>query len=151
MRKIGVGIQRELDAIRKKNGGILQCAKVVEFARDPKTALHGRFEWDDTAAAQEYRLWQARELIRVYVTVLASETEPVRAFVSLVSDRVKVGGGYRGIVEVMSDEGLREELLAEALAEAARWKEKWKRLKELVPIFVEIERATKKTRKRKTG
>jgi hypothetical protein len=34
--------------------------KVLEYARDPNTALHKWFEWDDALAAQRYRLHQLR-------------------------------------------------------------------------------------------
>lgn len=35
----------------------------VEFARDPETELHSRLEWDDTKAAQKYRVWQLSKII----------------------------------------------------------------------------------------
>jgi hypothetical protein len=63
-------IVAELETIRRNAGGVLRPEDVVSFAADPDTELHSRFEWDDTEAAQQYRLWQARQLIRVTVTVL---------------------------------------------------------------------------------
>lgn len=39
--------------------------KVVEIAKDPESPLHGHFCWDDNEAAHQYRLEQARSLIRV--------------------------------------------------------------------------------------
>lgn len=44
--------------------GRLDPADVVEAARDPASPLHGYFEWDDTEAARQHRLGQARQLIR---------------------------------------------------------------------------------------
>jgi hypothetical protein len=45
----------ELRQIEQKAGGVLQPESVVDFARNPKTALHGAFTWDDTEAARKYR------------------------------------------------------------------------------------------------
>ena len=50
-------IREELDRIKKSNEeGLLKAEEVVEFARNPTTALHDRFTWDDSAAARQYRL-----------------------------------------------------------------------------------------------
>ena len=48
--------------IADAHGGKLRPKDVVEFARNPATALHECFEWDDKKAAVQGRLWeQARE------------------------------------------------------------------------------------------
>ena len=52
--------------------GKLRPIDVVERARDPKSVLHDCFEWDDTKAAEQWRLRQAAQLIReVSVTWVA--------------------------------------------------------------------------------
>ena len=62
-------ILRELERLRKRNGGILLPEKVVEAARDKKSPLHAEFEWNDAKAANTSRLEQARALIRAYKIV----------------------------------------------------------------------------------
>ena len=109
----------ELTAIYEHEG-VLKPESVVEHASNPESALHGQFTWDDDKAAQEYRLWQARKLINVCVTVLPNLNKEFRAFVSLGSDRKQKGGGYRWTVDVFSDKDMREELLTQALAELRR-------------------------------
>ena len=37
--------------INKKNHGLLKPEKVLEFAKNEKTALHSRFEWDNKKAS----------------------------------------------------------------------------------------------------
>jgi hypothetical protein len=125
-------IKNELEAIRADNGGILEAAHVVEFARDESTALNKCFCWDDTAAAMAYRLQQAAEVIRVTVTVIDVEGQPseVRAYVSLTSDR-KADGGYRALVEVIDDDELCRQMLADALAELISFKRKYSVLKKI--------------------
>lgn len=136
-------IQQELDTVRKQNRGLLAPGAVIRFAENPATALHEKFEWDNTKCGQEYRLWQARELIRVYVVVLKKDAPPVRAYVSLQRDRVKPGGGYRAIANVMRSPTLRDELLREALAELNRWRAKYANLKALEPIFAAMQSVEK--------
>ena len=92
-------VRQELLEICRENRGVLRPEDVVEQARSPKSVLHGLFQWDDSEAAREYRLWQARELIRVSVVMLPEAGgEPTRAFVSLMDDRTKEAGGYRCLV-----------------------------------------------------
>ena len=125
----------ELRGIAEKHGGVLKAEDVVSFASKPSTALHDKFQWDDTEAAREYRLWQARELIAVAVIVSPSTGKSYRAFVSMVDDRQEDGGGYRSLVSVLSNSQLRGRLLEQALADFERWKEKYQDLRELAPIF----------------
>ena len=141
----GKSVSVELETIRKRSGGILRPADVVAFASDPKTALHARFEWDDTKAAHLYRLEQARAIIRCSVKVMHDDNPPIRAYVSLVDDRQN-GESYRGIGDVMADAGLRETLLSQALREAQSWRQRYEHLRELAPIFDAIDRATEKPR-----
>lgn len=136
-------IRSELEQIRRSHGGLLRAEDVVKFARNKRTALHSEFEWDDAKASAEYRLDQARRVIRVTVDVLPSphsDQEPVRAYVSVVRDRVQPGGGYRSITDVMTDDEMRAELVNEALGEVKRWRRKYERLRELVPIFRAIDK-----------
>lgn len=135
-------VREELEAIRSHHGGILRAEDVVEFARDETTALHRQFEWDDTEAAHQYRLEQARRVIRLRVTVTENlgSDRPVPMYVSLSSDRVIPGGGYRPFVDVMSDEQMRAELLRQAMEEFNRVARKYHALEELSPVFAAIER-----------
>lgn len=143
----------ELETIRKQHGGILRPVDVVEYAKTPETALHSQFEWDDTKAATEYRLEQARRVIRFTVTVLGTDTREIRAYVSLSTDRQQ-GDSYRSMEEVLSDPSSRARLLAQALSEADSWRTRYDRLAELSPIVAAIkkiqEKKQPKPRKAKT-
>lgn len=132
-------IARELRRIAKSNGGLLLPAKVVEAARPKSSPLHSRFEWDDTEAAENYRLWQARQLIRVVVEQIEGVHGTTEVFVSLSADRLD-GRGYRITTEVCRDEDLRAQLLEDALTELEIFKLKYRRLKELAAVFEAIEK-----------
>lgn len=53
--------------------GELRSSTVVEAARDKRSPLHDYFEWDDHKAGHEYRLQQARKLMRLHVIVTQPE------------------------------------------------------------------------------
>ncbi len=114
----------------------LQPQAVVNAASDPTSPLHSCFVWDNTKAANEYRLWQARQLIvSVKISFDGPEERVFQAFVSLKPDRIAPGGGYRKMTDVMGDAALREELLKTALGELNAFRERYSRFKELAPIF----------------
>lgn len=128
----------ELRRIANAHGGFVDPRTVIEHARDENSVLHDCFEWDDSKAAQEHRLNQARLLIRVSVQYL-EETgqEPIPVFVSLTTDR-KQGAGYRPIITVLNDRELRQQLLIDALNELSTFQRKYQRLNELDGVFSEI-------------
>ncbi|RRU74158.1 hypothetical protein [Stenotrophomonas maltophilia] len=125
-------IRAELEQL--KTAGVIRPADVVSRAADPESAMHSWFEWDDGEAAQAYRLQQARQLLRVFVTVQAKDSSPVRAFVSLGSDRYGEGG-YRALAEVLSDEQMRAQLLADAIKELRTSEKKYRQLQELSGVW----------------
>lgn len=129
----------ELEALRRASGGMLKPTDVVKFAKSPKTALHKFFEWDDSKAAKEHRLAQARSLITEYVITVEDVDFPVRALVSLPSDRAH-GRGYRSIQDVMESAAMRAEYLNEALAALNRCKAKYGQLKELARVWSAIDK-----------
>jgi len=57
-------LAQELAQLAQAHGQALAPATVVGAASDPASVLHRYFEWDDSAAAEAYRLTQARTLIR---------------------------------------------------------------------------------------
>jgi hypothetical protein len=69
-----------LEALQNRYGQLAPEA-VVEAARDPASPLHGYFLWDDEAAGHEFRMEQARQLIRsvtVRLTIKHRTIDPSR-------------------------------------------------------------------------
>lgn len=134
-------IIQELNRIASKSGGILKPEIVVEEARSEDSPLHSRFTWDDSEAAHQYRLEQARRLIRVTVQLIPNvSNEPERVWVSLQQDQNCIGGGYRTLVSVLSDVELRKQLLTQAMEDMDRFEEKYSHLSELSEIFKAMKR-----------
>lgn len=138
-------IAAELRRIADANQGELSPHHVVDAARDEESPLHASFEWDDSEAAQQWRLQQARNLIRVVVSyepVGDGKEIPVRVFVSLTPDRAKGGAGYRLTSAVMADEDQRRQLLLDARSEMKRFIAKYKALEELGKVLDAMRDAT---------
>ena len=102
-----------LEKIRHDKG-ILIPVDVLEEAKSPESPLHPAFEWDDTEAAKQHRINQARRLI-TSIRILNSPTgKPETAFISVrTADK---GRTYMPVTECMTDEELTVRVLAEARA-----------------------------------
>ena len=136
-------IKEELEAIAEGNRGILRGIDVIRFAQENQdSTLNSRFQWDDSKAAHQYRLQQARQLIRLHVTVVSDDSPEVKVWVSLSGDRVQEDGGYRRVESVMSNDLQRAALVKEALRDANVWRTKWRDLDELRAIFAAIKEAS---------
>lgn len=142
---------QELQALHAASKNhMLTPQAVVEQARDESSALHNYFEWDDTVAAEEFRIEQARRIIRVAVTVLTCPDgvdRKVRAFVSLKPDQAD-GKGYRAMGKVLSNAKMRKQLLDSAYADLERFQKRYADLQELASVFDAIA-ATLPKRKQK--
>jgi len=124
--------------------GVLMPETVVEHARDPAIPLHDRFTWDDPEAPRQHRLAEARALIRVCVELLPGRRDPSPVFVSLAEDRVEAGGGYRLMVDVLSDSSRRAMLLAQAHAEMRSFAKKYAEIEELATVVAAAQQVLSK-------
>ena len=132
---------RRLDVPRRR--------AVVEEARDENHPLHNDFEWDDTEAAHQYRLQQARHLISYTLTQVAEKPgQDIPMYVSLTTDRKLVGGGYRAVTDVLKDPVARQRMVDDALDEMRRFEEKYRLLDELAQIFAAVRTVRAKSSKK---
>lgn len=139
-------MKRDHDAIRAelerlKSDGVIKPVDVVEAARDVESPLHDCFTWDDGEAAHQFRLLEARNMLRVYVVTEASAPANVRAFVSLTSDRATPGGGYRAIADVLSDDAMRNQLLRDAFVQFRNMQKRYQHLKQLSKVWDAVDEA----------
>lgn len=139
-------IRNALLSISVQHHGVLNPHDVVDIARDPSHVLHARFEWDDSAAAEAYRLAQASALIRrVRLTVMrASSTNreitmsTTRAYQSRPSMRPN---GYEAIQVLLADDEKRRELLAQVLSELNAYRKRYAELSELEAVWIAVDEA----------
>lgn len=135
----------ELERIERERGEITP-AIVLEESRPEGAPLHSFFEWDNTIAAEKYRLHQAAVIIcNVQVAVSSgNKQKTTRAFVN-ISDRRGVGqqGAYISIRAAMADDATRKVVLQQALRELRYFMKKYRDYTELAEVFIVIEKVTK--------
>lgn len=101
--------QDELRRIYGANGRLTAQIVVDTVRGDEANPLYPEFEWNDTVAGEEYRLSQARCLIRtVRILEAPGDVETVRAFHSVVRHD---GQSYEPIEVIRDNEFLRAQLL----------------------------------------
>ena len=138
-------IGEALATITKENQGRLTPKDVVDAARSGNHPLHQHFEWDDSAAAEAYRLDQARSVIRVVRVVDDEGSDGTsRAFLS-IND--KSGVAYRSITEVKSSADLQSALLRQAERDLDAFQ---RRYRELTDVCEFVAKAREKVRARQT-
>lgn len=137
-----MSVKEELEQIAKKSGGVLSPEDVVEFAKNPATVLHSRFTWDDTEAARQHRLWQARKVIACVVVtkeVSPSKELKIRTYFSLPDSRGGMAGSYYHIDKIMSDDDLMAKLEQMCENELKAVRAKYNAVKKYAALFEMID------------
>lgn len=113
---------------------------VLDYAKPKDSPLHQFFQWDNTKAAEEYRLVQARQLIRrIKVEYVTEETKTVtvRAFHCVVptsdDDQPSLRGIYVPIESAISD--YRSQLLDQCRRDMEAFKRKYAALSEVAQVI----------------
>lgn len=142
----------------EREHGCVTKSNFLEASRPEDSPTHKLFEWDDTKAAEKYRLGQSRFYIsnlRIVVEEIKADEKPIsvqsfksedgkdvpvttRAFVS-VSDTQRGRAEYVNIERALSDEDMRKNVLRNALLELKEFEGKYSRYKELSGIFDAID------------
>jgi hypothetical protein len=138
-------VGEHIEMLRKKCKGELTPEDILADAKHDNSPLHSFFEWDDSAAAQQHRLQQARGLIRAVVAVYVQEDKPAvrqRAYVHIAE---RSAPHYREATHAMSQTKTREMVLKTALSELQAWKRKYKDLKEFAALIKIIDMIDEKS------
>lgn len=127
-----------IESIREHLGRV-HPGDLVEDARPEDAPLHPCFEWDDSVAAEKWRLDQARAVLRALVILPSDvpDAEPVRAFIAIGSDNEP--NDYMPLNVVMTDEELRRRTLRAALEDLNRVKARYQTLRELEKVWAALE------------
>lgn len=108
--------------------------EVVEKAKNKKSELHKCFEWDDKVAADQYRLEQAKKIIRFLVTVPDKEDEAPRRVLQISS----VKATYQPDSFFIKNDDEYQILLKRAMAELKGFQQRYAQLSELEEVFEAI-------------
>jgi hypothetical protein len=129
----------EIFNLQKAKDEPITAEEVLADARNPSTAYHGYFVWDNDVAGEKYRQIQASQLltgIKIVIDDHAGKPKYVRAFYN-----VTLGGkkGYMPASFVFNNEMAAQQVINQALKEARSWSEKYRIYAELSPISRKID------------
>jgi hypothetical protein len=111
--------------------GELRPKAVVDAARDKRHVLHPHFEWDDSVAAENFRLDQARNLIRIVrVEDEDAKEGSTRAFVSINEGST----AYRPAADVKQSVNLQEALWRQAMKELDAFERRYAELADICKL-----------------
>lgn len=144
-------VYAEVTKVAKKHGGDATPELVVEMARNPKSAAHHDFEWDDAIAAKQSREATARKMLRSFVEYRedVSTTTPQRVFeivTTKATETQKPRNVYRHIDDVMADPDARADLLGRALKDLIAFRNRFKHLQELAIVLRAVDEVLAKVK-----
>lgn len=126
---------------------------VVDIARDPKHPLHEYFEWDDSAAAQGFRVIQATGLIRSVrvkiTTITDGKPKSVRGFLpASITGRDLPPYSYLSQDDIAADPIARESVLRQMQRDISALERRYNDLDEFWQSVASLAKAAPKARKR---
>jgi hypothetical protein len=126
----------EVLALRVQLGREIKKEDVLDAARPSASRLHHLFTWDDSAAAEKWRLEEAGFYLRSIVVRVEGHGGPVerRLLVAIAKGEQDEPHEYVARTQALSDDDLRSRLVEKALHEIEQWQERYQELSEEFPL-----------------
>lgn len=108
---------------RLKSTGPLTAERVLHEAMNAKSVLHKYFEWDDHKAAHQYRLEQARRVIRSIEVVIEDakgKQVPMKAYYNVADAEGQ--RSYEPMSFVFETPDLADQVIEQAQSQLEAWK-----------------------------
>ncbi len=129
------------EKLRQSTG--LSPKSLLDASRPEDAVLHGEFEWDDTVAAESYRLKQAGHIIRSIIVIREEKPDsgkedekiPVRVYFPTHDTEEDRRGTYESITVIARDTDMRKRLMEDCLNELRWVQNKYSALKEIVGLI----------------
>ena len=111
---------------------------VLQRAKDESNPMHPLFEWDDSVAANNYRLHQASVLICNLKAEVQNDTKPktVRAYFNVSDDEKQ--GKFINVNAAFENPDTKDIVLKRALRELQTFQKKYETLSEFSMLFEQI-------------
>ena len=141
----------------EKSDGMVTSKSFLDYSRPEDSETHSMFEWDDSVAAEKYRLSQSGKIInQLSVEVIYEESVPadisinveeqvpakrqfVSAFVNVERKSIKQSAVFMNVQEALRNEHTREMVLENAKSELESFKRKYGNLVELSEVIKAID------------
>ena len=125
--------------------GIVTKEEFLERSRDLDSPTHDLFEWNDSKAAEQYRLNQSQQIIgHLKITYVNAEKkeQKIRAYVN-VSDQ-RFHSGYMATFAALSDDEKKEIVLGNIRKELDQFVERNKAFEGLADLLITKGKSIKK-------
>lgn len=132
-------IAARVEKIASLNGGRITPDAVLQDAKSAKSPLHDQFDWDDSSAAQNWRLQQARELIRSIKVEITTESRTVSTVRYVRDPSAGEAQGYVEVAKLRDDRTLAAEALAAEIKQANALVARARSLADALGLSAEIE------------
>ena len=136
-------VGKVMEEIEARDGEVTKEA-FLEASRPEDSPTHKCFEWDDSVAAEKYRLNQAYHVILDLEVSVEEKTSPSPAFVNVIQKTSSESAKYKSLAVAMSDDEMRINVIRNALAEFKSVEKKYDHLMELSGIFTAIDSAERR-------
>lgn len=137
-------VGQHIEMLRAQCKGELTPQDILADARHDNSPLHSYFEWSDTAAAEAYRLQQARGLIRAVVAIYTRPDQPAQRMRAYVHVPEPGAPHYRETGHAMSQAKTKQLVLQRAWREFQAWEARYRDLKEFSALFEVADEVAKK-------
>lgn len=134
-----------LELLRQQCKGELTPEDVLADAQHDNSPLHSFFEWSDTEAARQYRLQQARGLIRAVVAVYVRDDKPAVRQKAYIHIPEPSAPHYREASHALSLSKTREMVMKQALSELRAWSKRYQDLQEFAALISIIDKIDEKS------
>lgn len=137
---VNATIEKELRALHSRDG-VLTCEAVLDAARPKNSPLHDYFTWDNSRAAERYRLIEAGRLI---ATVRIEYRQKKAAQIIYAPAFIPTGTSSEGkrqyypVEEVTKNEFLQQKALADARNEMEGTRARYSHLVDLLELSAEV-------------
>ena len=134
----------ELEAIYEEHG-MLTPPLIVEDARNDERETHKLIEWNETTAAEKYRLEQARHIMRNIIVVKSEPVQEEKQEPKIIKFRafenvdVEEGRFFMPMQVAVSRDDTRSYMLKQAMMALNSFRQKYGMIKELAAIIDAID------------
>lgn len=132
-------IAERLEKIAGLNAGRITPDAVLLDAKSPKSPLHDQFDWDDSSAAKQWRLQQARELIRSVRVEITTESRTVSTVRYVRDPSAGEAQGYVEVAKLRDDKSLAVEALQGEIRQANAMVARARSIADALGLTAEIE------------
>lgn len=120
----------------------ITAKELLDDSRAENAPLHCCFTWDDTVAAEKWRIEEAHKIIRSIEVEIIREDKPstnTRLFVNVQPVAPKKQGEFVAFEVALGNKNYRQQVLHNALIELRAFQRKYSTYSELASVFKSID------------